>query len=33
MPEVPPELLAYLGAQVPGQGLALGVLRGVQVSL
>jgi hypothetical protein len=33
MPEVLPELQAYLGAQMPGQGLALGVLGGAWVVL
>jgi hypothetical protein len=33
MPEVVPELQAYLEGQMPGRGLALGVLGGVQVSL
>jgi hypothetical protein len=33
MPEVVPELQAYLGTQMPSQGLARGVLGDVQVSL
>jgi len=31
MPEIVRELQTYLGAQMPGQGLALGVLGRVQV--
>jgi hypothetical protein len=33
MPEVLPELQAYLQAQMPGQGLAREVLGGIQVSI
>jgi hypothetical protein len=33
MPEVVPELQAYLGAQMPEQGLAQGVLGGARVSV